>query len=91
MRLVKCGRWALPQLILVVFLASLASAQDPGATVRGRVLDPQGAGVTARVRVVQVRTGLEPAWQSVTVSVAPSGPDAVALGAAGLILARVFG
>ena len=59
MRLVKCGRWALPQLILLGFLASLASAQDPGATVRGRVLDPQRAGVTARVRVVQVRTGLE--------------------------------
>jgi predicted NBD/HSP70 family sugar kinase len=33
----------------------------------------------------------DPAWQPVTVSVAPSGPNAVALGAAGLVLARLFG
>ncbi|SEL56976.1 ROK family transcriptional regulator [Streptacidiphilus jiangxiensis] len=33
----------------------------------------------------------DPAWQTVTLSVAPSGPDAVALGAAGLVLTRLFG
>ncbi|WP_037605290.1 ROK family transcriptional regulator [Streptacidiphilus rugosus] len=33
----------------------------------------------------------DPEWQPVGVSVAPSGPDAVALGAAGLVLARLFG
>jgi predicted NBD/HSP70 family sugar kinase len=33
----------------------------------------------------------DPAWQPVTVSIAPSGPHAVALGAAGLVLAGLFG
>jgi predicted NBD/HSP70 family sugar kinase len=33
----------------------------------------------------------DPTWQPVSVSIAPSGPDAVALGAAGLVLARLFG
>ncbi|RAG86723.1 ROK family transcriptional regulator [Streptacidiphilus pinicola] len=33
----------------------------------------------------------DPAWQPVTVSLAPSGPNAVALGAAGLVLSRLFG
>jgi hypothetical protein len=34
------------------------------ATLRGRVLDPQARGVIARVRVVQVSTGLERETQS---------------------------
>jgi hypothetical protein len=46
-------------LVFVTFLAGPVTAQDSGATVRGRVVDPQGAGVAARVRVIQVRTGLE--------------------------------
>jgi hypothetical protein len=33
----------------------------------------------------------DPAWQPVSISVAPSGADAVALGAAGLVLSRLFG
>ncbi|MEZ0070052.1 putative NBD/HSP70 family sugar kinase [Streptacidiphilus sp. MAP12-20] len=33
----------------------------------------------------------DPEWQRVSVSVAPAGPDAVALGAAGLVLGRLFG
>jgi hypothetical protein len=47
--------------VVMGFLAYPVWAQDPGAaaTLRGRVLDPQGAGVAARVRVVQGRTGLE--------------------------------
>ncbi|WP_370112331.1 ROK family protein [Streptacidiphilus sp. MAP12-33] len=32
----------------------------------------------------------DPTWQAVTLSIAPSGADAVALGAAGLVLGRLF-
>ena len=48
-------------LMLLLWIAVPAGAQQPGAaaTLRGRVLDPQGQGVGARVRVVQVSTGLE--------------------------------
>ena len=58
---------------LAVCLAALAAcftvplaAQQPGttATLRGRVLDPQGQGVGARVRVVSASTGLERATDS---------------------------
>ena len=46
---------------LLVWLVSPLAAQQPGAaaTLRGRVLDPQRRGVEARVRVVQISTGLE--------------------------------
>jgi hypothetical protein len=46
--------------------ASLAFGQASGATatVRGRVINPQGQGVIARVQVVQPRTGLERETQS---------------------------
>ena len=48
-------------LMLSWWTAAPAHGQQPGAasTLRGRVLDPQGQGVAARVRVVQVSTGLE--------------------------------
>ena len=55
----------LPRLLCVLMLslwnAAPAGGQQPGAasTLRGRVLDPQGQGVAARVRVVQVSTSLE--------------------------------
>ncbi|HEY7443462.1 MAG TPA: carboxypeptidase regulatory-like domain-containing protein, partial [Vicinamibacterales bacterium] len=59
MRLVRWPSCLLYVLVFVTFLAGPVTAQDSGATVRGRVVDPQGAGVAARVRVIQVRTGLE--------------------------------
>jgi hypothetical protein len=44
---------------MVLAAASTAGAQQPSAaTLRGRVLDPQGAGVAARISVTDVRTGL---------------------------------
>lgn len=45
----------------------------------------------AEVRRVLATRLPDPDWQPVAVSVAPAGPDAVALGAAGLLLARLFG
>ncbi|WP_369405741.1 ROK family protein [Streptacidiphilus anmyonensis] len=45
----------------------------------------------AEIRAVLTDRLPDPTWQPVTVSVAPSGPNAVALGAAGLVLARLFG
>ncbi len=44
----------------VICMATAAAAQEPGAaaTIRGRVVDPQGQSVAARVRVVEARTGL---------------------------------
>ena len=55
---VKLGVW-----LACVFmcLAIPLAAQQPGAaaTLRGRVVDPQGRGVAARVRVVSAATGLE--------------------------------
>jgi Carboxypeptidase regulatory-like domain len=52
-----------PSLVMVWILVSLvlpAAAQQPGAgaSLRGRVVDPQRQGVEARVQVVQVSTGL---------------------------------
>jgi hypothetical protein len=60
---VKLGVW----LACVFMCLSIPlSAQQPGAaaTLRGRVVDPQGQGVAARVRVVSVATGLERETQS---------------------------
>jgi hypothetical protein len=56
-----CLLWA-----LLISLAAPAAARQLGtvATLRGRVSDPQGRGVVARVKVVQVRTGLERETQS---------------------------
>nr|WP_042367584.1 ROK family transcriptional regulator [Streptacidiphilus neutrinimicus] len=45
----------------------------------------------AEIRKVLTERLPDPTWQPVTVCVAPSGPNAVALGAAGLVLARLFG
>jgi hypothetical protein len=46
---------------IVLGCVELAAAQAASATaaVRGRVLNPQGQGVAARVQIVQPRTGLE--------------------------------
>ncbi|WP_405008998.1 ROK family protein [Kitasatospora sp. NBC_01539] len=73
-------------------LANLVRLLDLDEIVLGgrEVLDAPEVYLAGIRRVLTARLP-DPAWQSVTVSVAPSGPDAVALGAAGLILARVFG
>jgi len=53
-------------LILVLAIAAPVAGRQLGvvATLRGRVVDPQGRGVVARVQVVQVSTGLERQTQS---------------------------
>ncbi len=60
---VKPGVWLA---CVFVCLAIPLSAQQPGATatLRGRVVDPQGRGVAAQVRVVSSATGLERETQS---------------------------
>jgi hypothetical protein len=52
--------------VLLCAMAVPAAGRQLGAvaTLRGRVLDPQARGVSARVRVVQVSTGLERETQS---------------------------
>src|SRR5437867_12267111 len=59
------GRVLICGLVLMAGVAATAAAQ-PGAaaTIRGRVLDPQGQGVIARVQIVPARTGLERDTQS---------------------------
>ena len=54
-RLQMCLAWVLLGIVTPV------AAQQPGAVagIRGRVIDPQRQGVEARLRVVQVSTGLE--------------------------------
>jgi len=60
------GRVLICGLVLMAGVAATAAAQQPGAaaTIRGRVLDPQGQGVMARVQIVLARTGLERDAQS---------------------------
>ena len=47
--------------LLVVGLSVPVAAQQPGAvaSIRGRVIDPQGRGVPATIRVVQLGNGLD--------------------------------
>ncbi|MEO8256285.1 MAG: TonB-dependent receptor [Acidobacteriota bacterium] len=51
-------KWFLTVFLLACAAIPAAAQQPASATIRGRVLDPQGRGVIARVRVVQARTGL---------------------------------
>jgi hypothetical protein len=46
--------------VVVVGLVAPVAAQQPGAvaSIRGRVIDPQGRGVQATIRVVQLGNGL---------------------------------
>lgn len=46
--------------VVALALGGTVAAQDPGAaaTIRGRVTDPQGDGVQARIVMTQTRTGL---------------------------------
>ncbi len=52
--------------VVLLGQASLAFGQASGATaaVRGRIINPQGQGVVARVQIVQARTGVERETQS---------------------------
>lgn len=52
--------------ILVLSSASVALGQDPGASaaIRGRVTNPQGQGVVARLTLTEARTGLSREIQS---------------------------
>ncbi len=86
-------------LVLFAFALAVATAdaQQPGAAaIRGRVLDPQGQGVVARVRVVPTRTGLERETQTDTAgrfaltNVAPGPADLIAE-ATGFAVRRIEG
>jgi Carboxypeptidase regulatory-like domain/TonB dependent receptor-like, beta-barrel len=72
-------------LILMIGVAGPVVAQQPGASaaLRGRVLDPQKRGVSARVQVIYPRTGLtretqaDPAGHFALPAIAPGDVDLV--------------
>ena len=73
-------------------LANLVQLLDLDELVLGgREVLADPATYLAVVREVLDTRLPDPAWQAVTVSVAPAGADAVALGAAGLVLSELFG
>ena len=85
-------------LALVFGMAGPATGQSLGAdaTLRGRVLDPQARGVVARVRVVQVNTGLERETQSdaqghFAVTSIPPGAIDIIVSAKGFAERRIAG
>jgi predicted NBD/HSP70 family sugar kinase len=72
-------------------LANLVRLLDLDELVLGgREVLAEPAAYLAGVREVLDARLPDPAWQSVTLSVAPAGADAVALGAAGLVLSGLF-
>ena len=56
--------WVVALLLVSTMVAEGAQQSTATATIRGRVLDAQGRGVVARVRIVQISTGLERATGS---------------------------
>ena len=59
-----CRVWLIGVLLLSLPATAAAGQLGAAATLRGRVVDPQARSVVARVRVVQVSTGLERETQS---------------------------
>jgi len=81
---------------LLFVLAAPLAAQFELTAVRGRVLDPQGRGVEARIQVIQQSTGLERETQADTsgnfsVAGIPAGNVDVVVSAQGFAERRVAG
>lgn len=73
-------------------VANLVRLLDLDEVVLGgrEVAEAPAAYLTAVREVLDARLP-DPSWQRISLTVAPAGRDAVALGAAGLVLTRVFG